>query len=236
MHSVTVDYGGTWTRIQVSPSSGKKLRLIKFRSGPISSLPWRIRSVIKRSKLSKPHYLTVGAKGIWTKDAKKHLFLKLKSLAEKVTVISDVELTRNKAFGQSPGIVVLSGTGSIALGKNKRGKIARAGGLGHKLGDEGSGYWIGKMYLSRVLNKSRKWTVAQTATLAPKVIAEAKNGQAESKRIIKEAQSHLQYLLNSVKIKLGNEKLRIKTAGGLFKNSYFRKSFLRFCRTTNSSL
>jgi N-acetylglucosamine kinase-like BadF-type ATPase len=40
------------------------------------------------------------------------------------------------------GIIVIAGTGSIALGINKEGKEGRAGGWGHILGDEGSGYMI----------------------------------------------------------------------------------------------
>lgn len=41
------------------------------------------------------------------------------------------------------GIIVISGTGSIAVGVNKHGVQGRAGGWGHILGDEGSGYMIG---------------------------------------------------------------------------------------------
>ncbi len=41
------------------------------------------------------------------------------------------------------GIIVISGTGSIAVGVNKQGVQGRAGGWGHILGDEGSGYMIG---------------------------------------------------------------------------------------------
>lgn len=40
------------------------------------------------------------------------------------------------------GIIVISGTGSIAFGINEKGERIRAGGWGHILGDEGSGYTI----------------------------------------------------------------------------------------------
>lgn len=40
------------------------------------------------------------------------------------------------------GIIVISGTGSIAFGLNREGVRARAGGWGHILGDEGSGYQV----------------------------------------------------------------------------------------------
>lgn len=49
-----------------------------------------------------------------------------------------------------PGVVLISGTGSIAYGVNSHGHAARAGGWGTSLGDEGSGYWIGRRALQAV--------------------------------------------------------------------------------------
>ena len=53
--------------------------------------------------------------------------------------------------GIGPGIVLVSGTGSIAYGVNRLGAAARAGGWGSSLGDEGSGYWIGRRALAAVV-------------------------------------------------------------------------------------
>jgi N-acetylglucosamine kinase-like BadF-type ATPase len=53
--------------------------------------------------------------------------------------------------GPGPGVVVISGTGSIAFGVSHRGLAARAGGWGPTLGDEGSGYWIGRRALEAVV-------------------------------------------------------------------------------------
>jgi len=52
------------------------------------------------------------------------------------------------------GIVVLSGTGSIAYGVDPGGTIARSGGFGSLLGDEGSGYWLGNQALRAVVRAS----------------------------------------------------------------------------------
>ena len=52
------------------------------------------------------------------------------------------------------GIVVLSGTGSIAYGVDGSGRTARAGGFGSLLGDEGSGYWLGNHALRAVVRAS----------------------------------------------------------------------------------
>jgi N-acetylglucosamine kinase-like BadF-type ATPase len=49
-----------------------------------------------------------------------------------------------------PGVVIISGTGSIALGRNSRGEEARAGGWGPTIGDEGSGYYIARRGLTAV--------------------------------------------------------------------------------------
>jgi len=50
-----------------------------------------------------------------------------------------------------PGVLVIAGTGAIAIGINGEGTIARASGWGHRVGDEGSGYWIGKQAIAAVL-------------------------------------------------------------------------------------
>jgi len=58
-------------------------------------------------------------------------------------IISDAQVALAGATGCGPGVVVISGTGSIAYGENDAGETARAGGWGWRLGDEGSGYGIG---------------------------------------------------------------------------------------------
>ena len=44
--------------------------------------------------------------------------------------------------GCKPGINIVAGTGSIALHRIQRGKMARCGGFGPGIGDDGSAYWI----------------------------------------------------------------------------------------------
>ncbi len=53
---------------------------------------------------------------------------------------------------QPYGLIVISGTGSVIYGRSKSGLEARAGGWGHILGDEGSGYDIGRSALVAVCN------------------------------------------------------------------------------------
>lgn len=48
------------------------------------------------------------------------------------------------------GILVISGTGSNAIGVNLEGEIHKCGGWGHLIGDEGSGYYLSLKALSSV--------------------------------------------------------------------------------------
>ena len=59
-------------------------------------------------------------------------------------VVNDALIALVAGAGDAPGIVIIAGTGSIVYGRNARGEAARAGGWGHMIGDEGSGYWIGR--------------------------------------------------------------------------------------------
>lgn len=60
-----------------------------------------------------------------------------------VEVCGDEEIALDAAFKGGPGILVVSGTGSIFIGRSADGTMYRAGGWGPALADEGSGWWIG---------------------------------------------------------------------------------------------
>lgn len=66
-------------------------------------------------------------------------------------IVNDALIALVAGAGAKPGVVVISGTGSIAFGVSHRGLVARAGGWGPTLGDEGSGYWIGRRALEAVV-------------------------------------------------------------------------------------
>ena len=66
-------------------------------------------------------------------------------------VVNDALIALVAGAGDAPGVVIIAGTGSIAYGRNREGEAARAGGWGHMIGDEGSGYWIGREALAAVM-------------------------------------------------------------------------------------
>ncbi len=68
-----------------------------------------------------------------------------------IQVVGDTVIALEAAFAGGPGLVCISGTGSVAYGRNERGEIARAGGWGRIVSDEGSGHWIGMHAVSQCL-------------------------------------------------------------------------------------
>lgn len=51
----------------------------------------------------------------------------------------------------NPGVILIAGTGSIVYAHDGNNHFVRSGGVGHKLGDEGAGYWIGKEAIRAIL-------------------------------------------------------------------------------------
>lgn len=68
-----------------------------------------------------------------------------------VIAADDATIALLGAFAGGPGIVVIAGTGSVAVGWPGKGRVTRLGGHGFLLGDEGGGYWIGRAAISAAL-------------------------------------------------------------------------------------
>ncbi|HRY29613.1 MAG TPA: BadF/BadG/BcrA/BcrD ATPase family protein [Elusimicrobiota bacterium] len=187
-------------------------------------------------------YLTVASKGIWEPAERRSFWKRLRFLAERVWVISDVELAFEGAFtplrgrpGRSRGILLSAGTGSIAFGRDERGRAARAGGMGPRRGDEGSGYWMGREYLKRRCAARRGYRsgeVARVAAGAKEVLRRARRDQA-SRKIVREAHRHLARLAFRLAEKLHfGRRIPMSLAGGLFEDVRFRKGFWRTLKRT----
>ena len=87
-----------------------------------------------------------GLSGIDRSGAREQLHALIQSLAAEIRLTNDAELIFSALAG-GIGVVMIAGTGSIALGHDASGATVRAGGWGHLMGDEGSGYDIGRRAL-----------------------------------------------------------------------------------------
>jgi glucosamine kinase len=148
-----------------------------------------------------------------------------------VRVTGDGETAQLGAFGGGPGIVVIAGTGCAAVGRDGQ-RMARAGGHGFLLGDEGSAYWLGQaaaraaLYWKDGMGGSEPIHRAVTATtggtldeliikvntrsserhhltvLAPVLTALAET-DPEARRIAERAADHLTAMAEAVQRRLG---------------------------------
>ena len=87
----------------------------------------------------------------------------------RILVVNDALIALQAGIGNAAGIVIVSGTGSIAYGRNDEGNASRAGGWGYVLGDEGSGYWIGRLALRAVVRHADGR--GRVTSLTPRLLA-----------------------------------------------------------------
>lgn len=74
-----------------------------------------------------------------------------------LSVTTDALIALVGATSGEPGLITIAGTGSIALGRNAEGGIARAGGWGYVFGDEGGGFDIVRQALRAALRQEEGW-------------------------------------------------------------------------------
>ena len=72
--------------------------------------------------------------------------------AQRTEVVGDEVIALDAAFQGGPGILQIAGTGSNTIGRAPDGSRECAGGYSSRLGDQGSGYWIGLHSIRRALN------------------------------------------------------------------------------------
>jgi N-acetylglucosamine kinase-like BadF-type ATPase len=225
--AVGVDVGGTWIRTVVL-RDGRVAR----RRLPATGLPDLV-NVLPRLCGRDGRYgaLVVAARGVWTSAERRALRRRLRGLARRVEVISDAEAAMRGALGERPGVLLLAGTGSIVLGRDGRGRLARAGGLGPLLGDEGSAFWLGREWLRQRPDLARRAralarrpdVVTRVAAFAPGVLRRARRGDRLARAIVKAGQEHLAAQAADVARRLGlAAPVRVSWSGGLLADSAYR--------------
>ena len=223
---VGIDGGGTRTRVILADAHGNVLARTE---GPgtalspghesaaadvIKSLIADVLAIADRSE-TRPAVCVVGVAGAGQERAAQALWSALASrrVADDVSVQADATVAMEDAFGDSAGVLLISGTGSVAFSRAPDGRVERCGGWGPNVGDEGSAAWLGRSALSVVtaasdgrepetalggamltalemesLDELIPWaadaTPAKLATLAPIVMQVASTGDLRANALI----------------------------------------------------
>jgi N-acetylglucosamine kinase-like BadF-type ATPase len=154
-----VDGGGSWTRSVIMRPDGTIIGVGK--AGPSNPITSGVEKSLKNIFLAEQkanqnrvynYKLSIfGIAGVYRSKYRQLMFEKLSKAFGEVKIISDTHSALAGATGCKTGVIAIAGTGSIAYGVNEKGLEAKAGGWGWRLGDEGSGYTIGKNALKAVL-------------------------------------------------------------------------------------
>lgn len=160
---IGIDGGGTKTRAIVADADGKWIADVV---GPASAvrpgkadhsadvIAQTVADALASCEMThvRPRVLCVGVAGVGREPEREALWQALlaRDLADDVVIHADFTVALDDAFGDGPGILLISGTGSVAFGRSPAGTTGRAGGWGPVMGDEGSGAWIGRRALGIV--------------------------------------------------------------------------------------
>lgn len=168
--------------------------------------------------------------------------------ARHTLLTSDAAIALRAAIANSPGIIVISGTGSIAYGRDDRGRVLRSGGWGAHLDDAGSGYDLGRKAIVAALRDHdgrgpwtqltsrickalklpditqvvlKKLTPMEVAALFPLVLEAARRRDAVARQLCDDAGRDLAELALALLRRLGwlRRVIPLVYAGGVFRSS-----------------
>lgn len=170
-------------------------------------------------------------------------------------VESDARIALEGAFSGKPGSILIAGTGSIMFGKDAQGNIHRVGGFGRFLGDEGSGYMLGKKGLVAVSKQfdgrgkntliselvKEKFKIDSPeiliteiykgnfdiASAAPLVIEAAEKHDEIAFNIIDHETDELLSHISTMKLKLREDVFNVAFIGGIISNKNIYSDTLR---------
>lgn len=158
MYIAGIDGGGTHTQVELRDMENRLLRRGDFGPFNLNSIgETAFHGLLQEvfdwcGGMDSCARLCVGAAGLSNPNVEIILKeeLQCSGFRGKWYLCGDQEIALRGAM-EGPGIVLISGTGSICFGKNAAGATARSGGYGHLIDDGGSGYALGRDVLSRAV-------------------------------------------------------------------------------------
>lgn len=158
-----IDGGGTKTQVAIADSDGNILFNKTYAStNPNGVNREKLRAIInhifsdvgEKIPLSQVVSLFAGIAGAGSMQTQLLITQMISSYFTSTTRITVTVDTINALFSGTygePGIVQICGTGSVTYGMNRENQQDRVGGWGYLLGDEGSGYDVGRRGIAEAL-------------------------------------------------------------------------------------
>lgn len=248
-----IDGGGTGTTLELRTTDGTFLERKRF--GPFNVNSIGKERALERlaeifayiSKRGECRAVCIGVAGITNPETRSVIEEAVDSSAidGRLLLQGDQEIALYGACRGKSGAILIAGTGSICMGMDQEGRTCRAGGFGHLIDDEGSGYALGRDALSAVVrtfdgrNAStvltdlimEAWKVSgseelirqvyaapdksRVASLAPLVEQAGRMGDAAARAVIEKGAAGLLELVLTVQRKLSWQHMALSLMGGM---------------------
>lgn len=178
---IGIDGGGTKTAVAIARDEEDALTTftvgpINYNGGDAEAIAASFAELFDRVKhacgsMEKVAHVCIGAAGVSNPSVVGLLEKRVRDngYAGPLTITGDQETALYGAQNAMQGIILIAGTGSICFGVNGKGEKHRAGGFGHLIDDEGSGYQIGRDLLS-ILVQAADGRI--TDTIIPELVYE----------------------------------------------------------------
>jgi len=270
---IGLDGGGTKTHAVITNLNGEKLYecnggASNFLVQGTFTVSQTLLSIIQKcvdeisAQLTEVECVLLGTTGAGRRNDAEKLendftsFLREKNVSLKLFVVeSDARIALEGAFAGKPGSILIAGTGSIMFGKDAQGNVYRVGGFGRFLGDEGSGYMLGKKGLVAVSKNfdgrgeatlltnlvKEKFGIEtpeiliteiyknnfDIASIAPLVIGAAEKSDAAALKIVEEETNELLLHIKTMYNKMNEEALNVSFIGGLISSRNFYSNLFK---------
>jgi N-acetylglucosamine kinase-like BadF-type ATPase len=156
-----IDGGGTRTRASIvagdqllaHAENGSIKRLRVGAEAAEANLRALLKEVYSQARVTSLRAASVGVASASMPGTHEWITAVLRDFAvERSEVVGDEVIALDAAFRGGPGILQIAGTGTNTIGRAPDGSRECAGGWSSRLGDRGSGYWIGLHSIRRALN------------------------------------------------------------------------------------
>ncbi len=228
------DRGASWTRFCAVDRRGRVLKRDRLPTRGIKLFPSMIKAFLDRCGAPAGVPLFVATRGAFSRTWKKEFITAaLAGRADTVGVISDAEAAYGAALGNVKGVLLIAGTGSVAMAPDGRGGFIKAGGHAPEGGDPGSGLWLGLAWLKLKGKKvpSGEGAPGKAAAFAAEAVKKARGGDPSALELAELSWTALAGLAGELKddgfLPGGRGPLAAALWGGLTDDPWFRAGLVR---------